>query len=62
MTPETLRTYANIFQHKRRYNVGGPLYPPREPEVAAAIALRFLANYLEAGNELPAGLDKVTHD
>lgn len=39
--PETLRTYAAIFEMPRRYD--GVLHPPTEPCLAAAKALRFQA-------------------
>lgn len=46
--PETLRTYAEIFEKPRRA-IDGILYPPTEIELAAAHALRFTAAAIEAG-------------
>lgn len=45
--PDTLRTYAAIFEKEWRDHVGGVLHPPTEPCKAAARALRFLADYID---------------
>ena len=49
--PETLRTYASIFEHPRRHEAGGSLYPPSEICIAAARALRLQADLLELAKD-----------
>jgi hypothetical protein len=44
---DTLRTYAAVFELPWRDRVGGELFPPTEACVAAAKALRFLADAIE---------------
>ena len=45
--PETLRTYARIFEMPRRDVRGGPLWAAPESSRLAAAALRLMANALE---------------
>ena len=45
--PETLRLYADIFLKPRRDNPRGLLLPLLEIDLAAAEALRFMADELE---------------
>lgn len=47
-SPLTLRAYANIFELQRRDPRTGLLDPPGELSTAAAKALRFQADALEA--------------
>lgn len=44
--PETLRTYAAIFDLPRRSHPNGTLHPPTEICRAAAIALRLQADMI----------------
>ena len=46
-TIETLRLYASIFAKPRRDYANGPLHPPHDADLAAAEALRFMADELE---------------
>lgn len=46
--PETFRAYASIFEKAKRDVRGGPLLPATEPCAAAAKALRFMADAIEA--------------
>jgi len=55
MEPETLRTYAKIFDLPRRQERGGPMLPPTELCAAAAVALRFMADALAGHPAPPAG-------
>jgi hypothetical protein len=49
--PETLRLYADIFLKPRRDNPRSPLLPVPDVDLAAAEALRFMADKLENDNE-----------
>lgn len=49
--PETLRLYAAIFEKPWHDANGGGPYPVPESSLAAARALRFMAQCLEEANE-----------
>ncbi len=58
--PETLLTYASIFEKPRREFKGGPLNPPSEICLAAAKALRFYARCVQAGDKIRRPDDALT--
>ena len=47
LNPETLRLYADIFAMPRRVDRSSELIPPSEPCLAAARALRYMADQIE---------------
>jgi hypothetical protein len=47
--PATLRLYAAIFKKEWRAFRGDEIHPPTAPCVAAARALRYLADAIERG-------------